>query len=288
MTAPSTAYFAAPVIICSSTVTSEIHYIDACQLEQSTTATYFQEARQLQVFVQPNRTNLVSYSNFDYASVGTWSALNANLTIAKVGQSSYLNTNTPSSVFFCKATSTGSSDVTISMASSTSNYIAVSGGNQYTYDVNLVTASDNSPTVGSNAYLQIDWYDSSYVSLSSSHSYSAITPLYPASATNFSLEAVAPTTAAYANLKIVWQAPVGSGYAFLFNSVLFENQPYFIDFFNGDIGYADIGDLAWGGTAGSSQSYYYKNRLATKAILNANLASFLPYGSNFAVYYRPS
>jgi hypothetical protein len=283
--APTGAYFCVPIISTASATSGNIHYIDACQLEQASSATFFQDARQLQVFVDPDRINLVSYPDFDYGSVGSWSATNGTVSVA-VGEGSISNNlNSPSSANMAEAYATGTSNVTISYSSTTGGYISVQPSEQYTYGVYMVTSDDNSPTTGFNAYIQIDWYDSSYNLITSSISPTYKTNNDPQPPLNYSLTATSPSTAAWANLKIVWLSPTGSGYGFRFSQVIFENAPYYNDYFNGDWGYADSSDLVWSGTRGASPSYYYRNNVATKAILSNTLEQFVAYGTNYAVYY---
>jgi len=283
-TAPSNAYFAVPNISLTDTST-HVHYVDACQLEQSSSATYYQDARQIQVYVQPNRINLAAYSDFDYGILGGWSASNATIDIATGEGASPTSGNTLVSPNMAETYSTGTSQVTITYASSTGQYIPVNGSSQYTYSAQLITSNDNNPSVGVTAQLAIDWYDSSYNLISTSYTQPAVTPMDPANSQYFYLTDSSPASAVYANLHILWTPP-GAGYGLRFGGVIFENQPFFINYFNGDWGYAEDTDISWAGTVGQSASYYYKNKVATNAVLNNNLASFLPYGSNFAVYYQ--
>jgi len=283
--APSTAYFAVPGISTTSAAVGNIHYIDGCQLEKSGAATYFQDARQIQVYVEPDRINLCATPNFQI-SIGSWTAVNGTAAVA-IGEGLSLSaSNIPYAANQMEVYSTGTSDVNIIYTTNTSQYMPVNAGQQYTFSVNLVTSDDNSPTVGYNAYLAIDWYNSSNTLISTTESPIYQTPLDPANPTTYSLTDISPSTATSANIRVVWLAPLGAGYGLRLSNVIFENQPYYIDFFDGDYGYADVDDTFWSGTVGASTSYYYKNKDATKGVLTATLGSFLPHGSNFAIYYQ--
>jgi hypothetical protein len=285
--APANAYFALPVVSIAGTAINEIHYIDAGQFEASSSATWFQECRQVQVFATASRVNEIINPNFDGGTTAPWSVSNGTISIATGEVVTSNSSNVASSAYAGEVYATSTNVVTVShcASSNTANYIPISAGQSYTWSGYYIMSADNNPTVNENIQLQISWYDSTKtllglvtgprekVPLNSTNSYARL---------HFTTSA--PETAAYAIAQWVW-TPNTAGNGILFDQLLFEKTSYLQDYFDGNYGTADQNDLMWQGAPNSSRSHYYRNRNATYGRLNSTLVNYLPAGTNYAVYY---
>ena len=286
-TAPATAYFAVPVVSIASTALNEIHYIDACQFEASDSATWFQDSRQVQVFVTANRVNEIINPNFDSGQITPWSTTSGTLSVAPGALSSAASTNIASSAYAAKLYSTATTEITVSHCASTNtaNFIPVLAGQAYTWSGYYIMSSDNNPSVNETLKLQISWYDSTNTLLGTVASIPQTVPLYSTGVfSRLSLTTSAPDSAAYAVAQWVWTPSVANR-GIIFDQLLFENTSYVLDYFDGNYGTADQNDLLWQGASNASRSHYYRNRNATYGRLNTTLADYLPLGTNYAIYY---
>jgi hypothetical protein len=285
--APATAYFAVPSVSIAGAALNEVHYIDAGQFEASSTPTWFQEARQVQVFVTANRVNEIINPNFDNGQTAPWSVTNGTIAIAAGEVAAKSSSNVASSAYAGKVYATNTDTVTVShcAASNTANYIPVSSSQSYTWSGYFIMSSDNNPTINENIKLQISWYDSTKTLLGAVNS---VLQKVPFNSTNslarFYFTASAPETAAYAIAQWVW-TPSTVGNGILFDQLLFEKTSYLQDYFDGNYGTADQNDLLWQGASSSSRSHYYRNRNATYGRLDSTLVDYLPANTNYAVYY---
>lgn len=282
------AYFAIGRISVASAALNEVHYLDAVQLEAGSSATYYQDARQLQVNILADRVNEIKNPNFDFGITTPWDVTNATLSVA-VGEVVITgSTNVANSANTGEIYASGTSDVELRSCAvvDTANYIPVLGGNAYTYSSYYIMSSDNNPTVNQNIVMKIDWYDKNKVFLGTSSSSTWVVPL------NNTLKfirpfvtATAPESAAYAIARTSWVAPTAAGIGLVFDQVMFEKSSFVLDYFDGSYGYADQNDLLWQGTQGSSRSHYYRNRNATYGRIKSTLVDYLMDGTNYAIYY---
>ena len=284
--APTKAVFAVPRFSIASTVLNEIHYVDAVQFEASSTATWFQEARQIQIFVRANRVNLLKNPNFA-SSVAPWLATGtSSWEVAFDEFAPSASYTLPTGAGAGEAYSTGAGvPVTVTSATTTADYMKVSEGNAYTWSAYLTMSDDGNPTKGEQFTLNILWYDSTYTLI-----YEDISPTHTLNLNNvgyarYSFTSDAPTGAKWAVVKLYRPSPDAAGFGSLMDSCLFEQSPYALDYFDGTFGYADYSDLSWESSINNSPSHYYRNRGATFGSLNSNLVDFLPIGAKYAVYY---
>jgi hypothetical protein len=283
--APSGAVFAVPKITIASAAISEIHYIDAVQFEKAATSTWYQDARELQIFVRADRVNELKNPNFEYTTTAPWGVTGGTLAVATdeyVPNQSY---NVPTSAGAGEVYSSGTAAVAVVSATSTSNYMKVYEGNSYTFSGYFVMSLDGSPTIAQQIYLGIKWYDSSYNVLFEDLSELNTLPFSAGGFNRLYVTATAPLGAAYAVAEVLWPYPTAAGYGILMDSLMFEKSAFANDYFDGNFGYADSADLVWEGTANQSRSHYYRNRGAIYYRLKATLPDFLPTGSTFATYY---
>ena len=283
--APSGAVFAVPKITIASAAISEVHYIDAVQFEKAAASTWFQDAREIQIFVRADRINELKNPNFEYSTTAPWGATNGTLSTALdnfVPNTSY---NIPTSAGACKVMANTTSAVSVVSATSTSDYTKVYEGNAYTFSGYFVMSNDGSPTITQQIYLGVKWYDSSYNFIFEDLSQLETIPLATGGFQRSHVTATAPIGAAYAVVDILWPYPTAAGYGILMDSLMFEKSSFANDYFDGNYGYADSADLVWEGVANQSRSHYYRNRGAIYYRLRATLPDFLPTGSTFATYY---
>lgn len=282
------AYFAIGRLSIASAALTEVHYIDAVQFEEGSSATYYQDARQLQIYVHADRVNELINPNFDFGSTAPWSITNATIEVAVGEVVGTGSTNIANSANSGEVYSSGTSDVEIRSCAvaDTANYISVLAGNAYTYSSYWIMSADNNPTVNQNITMKIDWYDKDKVFLGTSSSGTWIVPLN--ATVSFSrafVTATAPESAAYAIARTTWSSPTASGYGLIFDEAMFEKSSFVLEYFDGSYGYADQNDLRWQGTPGSSRSHYYRNRNATYGRLKSTLSDYLLAGTNYAIYY---
>jgi hypothetical protein len=130
---------------------------------------------------------------------------------------------------------------------------------------------------------EIIWYNSSKTVISSSVGTEYTVTASGTSWNRLSLIATAPSTAAYASVRLTWQVIDGSTLGL--DKALFENVGVILPYFDGNDGPTDGTDLFWEGTAASSRSHLYKNRFAIQNRLTTELLSeYINLGSTFAIY----
>ena len=169
-----------------------------------------------------------------------------------------------------------SSVVELKSASSSANYMPIHyPSSEYTFslyskvdiDVEQVRLFISWYNI-SNVLIQTDTSDAQGVTTSWGRPYLTVT---------------SPANAAYAVVGVEWS--VIGGNTLTVDSALFERTPFLLEFFDGDVGPADINDLFWeGGVPNQGRSHLYKNRVAVQTRINEVLTDFLPLGSTFALY----
>jgi hypothetical protein len=149
----------------------------------------------------------------------------------------------------------------------------------YTFSIYAQTAGGTSETVVPYIY----WYNSNKTLIS----YLAGDPIVVNAASwgRASVSSVAPSTAAYADVQLVW-VPAGSSGNIYVDSALFENSPFVLDYFDGNTGYSNIAELIWeGGNPDAGRSHYYKNRVSIQNRLHSGvLNEYVGQGSTYALY----
>lgn len=283
--APSGAVFAVPKITIASAAISEVHYIDAVQFEKAATSTWYQDAREVQIFVRADRINELKNPNFEYATVAPWTATGGTLAVVLdeyVPNQSY---NVPTSSGAGEVYASGTAAVSVTSAATNADHMKVYEGNSYTFSGYFVMSADNNPTIAQQIYLGIKWYDSSHTFIFEDLSELETLPFAATGFVRSHVTATAPLGAAYAVVDILWPYPTAAGYGIIMDSLMFEKSSFANDYFDGNYGYADSADLVWEGVANQSRSHYYRNRGAIYYRLKATLPDYLPTGATFATYY---
>ena len=139
---------------------------------------------------------------------------------------------------------------------------------------------------GDTATPSITWYNSSNVAISTSTGATVTITEPPGSAAWVRpyITAIAPSTAAYATVKLTFAT--ASTNKILLDSALFEHESFVFPFFSGAGGSADDSSFMWEGTANASRSHYYKNfAVLSNRLANGVLTDQVTLGSTVAVYY---
>ena len=270
VTSPSNAFFAVPRIKIASTVSGEIHYLDALQFEQSSFATFFQDARQLKITLIANRINELINPNFELNTSG-WAFTNgtAALSANEVGVDPDAPTITVSG---------GSVEIypnAAGLVTVKSTSVNVSANNDYTFSIYVYDNANKYPVTAF-----ISWYDSSNTLIYTE------TGTNNVSESNWSRQFItktSPATAVTAKVGVTWTATAALDPIYL-DAALFEKSSFINSYFDGNKGVAELADLFWEGTPNASRSHYYKNRFSVQSRLIKNLPNWLNYGTTFELF----
>jgi len=262
-TAPLNAEYAVPTVSILAAVASEVHYVDAVQLEQSASAATYADPRRVDIFLQANRINLILNPSFE-TNATNWVA-GTNTTIARNASNGYSGTSS------LALTASAAGD---SWASITSGVSATVGSN-YTASMYVKSAATSR-----DAQIRLDWYNgASLLSTTSGTSVSTSTSAW----TRVSVTGTAPlnTTAVVATVRIISAATSEVHY---FDAALLEQSDTLNPYFDGSTGQLLTTDLLWEDNLPSGgRGLYFKNRLSTLNRLNLYLPEYLPIGTSYAV-----
>jgi phage tail-like protein len=275
VTSPSGAFFAVPNIKIASASSGEVHYIDALQFEKNSSATYFQDARQLELTLIATRINEIINPNFE-TNTNNWTPSNATLVLSSTEVES--DNDAPSVPI-----SGGSVEmypIATGLVSLTSSAMSIFAGNDYAFSMYF-----NESAMAHAVTPFISWYNSSNTLISTANG-TALTS--SGGWTRVSVVSTAPATALTAKVGIKWTATSTSNEMYA-DAALFEKSSFVNSFFDGSNGVAQLSDLFWEGTANASRSHYYKNRFAVQSRLISKLPDWINYGSTFELLFaQPS
>ena len=282
-TAPAKAYFCVPHLLIASATSSEKHYFDALQFELGSSATAFQDARQIKITLIATRINEITNPNFASPEIG-WSVTNGTIAatvdpIDILGVSGSVTNSGEAGEIYASAAGT----VTLTSAS-----INVLSGNDYTFSI--YTAATDAGDVPTSVTPYINWYDAANVLISTSNGQPVI-----ASSTLVRpfITAISPNNAVTAKVGIKWTATAagsaGNGNQVVVDAALFEKSAFVGSFFDGSNGVAQLSDLFWEGTPNASRSHYYRNRFAVQSRLVSTIPNWSNLGSTFELLFaQPS
>lgn len=270
-TSPSNAYFAVPHIKYASASLNEVHYFDALQFETSSSATTFQDARQIEVTLIANRINELLNPNFE-TNTNHWSVTNGSLTLASAEVEP--GDNAPSVNISGGSVEIYSADAgLVTLASSA---MSVFAGNDYTFSMYAYTEVG---TIVRSVTPYVSWYDSSS-SLISTHTGTAVTSVVGSWVRPY-VTVSAPSNAVTAVVGVTWTAP-GSDYEITVDAALFEKSSFVLSYFDGSNGVANLTDLFWeGNSSNNGRSHYYINRFAVQSRLIKTIPDWINLGSTF-------
>ena len=250
-TAPANAVYAVPTMSIGGVAASENHYFDAAQFEQGASATVYADSRRVDLYLLPDRINLLLNPGFEGGVTTNWSATNASLAVQST-------TPVKDGSKSLKITSGGS---TITVTSSA----AVTAGTYYTFSMWVRTAAVARVVTPSITWSGGGSSTGSAVTMSSSQ-------WQQVSVTG---QATAGSTTATVTLTIASPGTLEVYYA---DSALFEAAPNVANFFDGYNGYNEITDMLWTGPV-----YYYLNFKNVMTRLPLELPKYLTAGTNYAV-----
>lgn len=274
-TAPSGAVFAVPGILVASTVEDEVHYFDAAQFEQSSSATDFEDARLITIKLIANRINELSNPNFE-VSTSPWSFIGTahEYIISSSGGHPHNTVSGYALELYPNAPLT---------TMSSENITTVLEGNSYAFSVYAQLESYGATPQSTDLITaKIKWYDAGNALLQTDVG----TPTQ-GSLTEWvrpSVVGTAPTGVSYAVVSIEWPA---SSYnlSITLDTALFEKNAFVDSFFDGTSGFASVSDLIWEGTPDSSRSHYYKNFASVFTRINELMPEYITYGSSYQMVY---
>jgi phage tail-like protein len=157
---PANAWFAVPYLRIDGAALDEVHYFDAGQFEESNEgATYFSEARGVDITLKANRINLITNPCFE-DTLTPWVATGATLSI-----DTGLTETATGSVGSAKIEYTGGTEVTVDY----DNFISVVPEEWYTLSGYIRTAYTGAYEQDYLGNFNIDWYDYSQTLISTTN-----------------------------------------------------------------------------------------------------------------------
>jgi hypothetical protein len=267
--APTDAYYAVPHFKITSTSSTEDHYFDAIQFELASSATYYQDARQILINLKATRINELLNPNFE-STTDYWNVSNGTFLLTTDVEESPGDFVTPISGGAVEVYSSAAGTVTV-----TSEPMPVFAGNDYTFSV-YASSLGESTTYPTTIF--INWYNSSSGLISKDES--ASFNLIPTYARPY-ITADAPVGAVTADVGISWTAN-GIDNTIILDCALFEKASYLGSFFDGSTGVANATDLFWeGDVVNGARSHYYRNRFAVQSRLINTIPDWITLGSTF-------
>ena len=274
--APTGAYFCVPRILIPSTVNTEKHYFDCLQFELASSATYFKEARQIQITLVATRINEVLNPNFE-SNTNHWSVTNGALT----NSTTVIAADSDAPLV---SLSSGSVKVLPAAAGAVtliSDAMPVFEGNDYAFSMYFYEPAKTHAVTPF-----ISWYDNTNTLISTINGTARTTT--SSKWVRTSVISSAPINATTAKIGIKWTATNNSDEIYV-DAALFEKSSFVNSFFDGTNGVAQKTDLFWEGTSNSSRSHYYLNRFSAQSRLISTLPNWINAGSTFELLFaQPS
>jgi hypothetical protein len=229
-TSPATASYATLEISSNSSGT---YYIDQVCMQLGNSVAY-DEARAIDVFLNPTKTNYIKNPSFETNVTDGWTKTG----LATISQDSDVSDLAYSSSNSAKVIATGAWSLT-------SNAIPITVGNYYTFSSLFKSTSDLTVTfIGRNSDGDILENNDIYnIGLSSTWSLLSATDLTDSTHTDI------------ATYEVVYSGNAGT---FYFDCVQFELGSVATDYFDGSLP-SNYGAV-WGGTANNSYTYLYPNK----------------------------
>jgi hypothetical protein len=264
---PQGAAYAVPNIKVTSAASGESHYFDALQFEQYSSATYFQDARQIEITLIASRINEITNPNFESNTNGwTFDNANAQLSTQEIGP----DPDAPS--VNLSGGSVEVNPIAVGLVTVATVSTPVFANNDYSFSI-YAYSSEGSYSVTPF----ISWYDTTGALLSTEHGTAFTSPFFWQ---RLSITSIAPDLATSAVAGVTWTATSALD-GIYFDAALFEKSAFVNSYFDGNNGVAELADLFWEGTANASRSHYYRNRYSIERRLMAKLPDWITYGSTF-------
>jgi hypothetical protein len=266
-TAPVGAVFAGVELLFDNTGTL---YLDMMQLAKSTTTAYY-EARALDVFLNPKKTNELLNPSFDDSLTAIPWTVSSGATGSYV--SSTWEGETGSKMLEVVTASSGSTVVSAETA-------VVETGKYYTFSIYLKLSSETD-TDTTTVDLKLSALDASSQDVVTTHQSDELDPLVVTTGwTRFSVSGFIPANANPVLLKVEVTG-TNAGKTLQYEAAQVEVAYKPTDYFDGDspFGYGAV----WQGTVGASRSHIYPNKTVKVTRLTDTLKDFLPIGRAYTV-----
>lgn len=266
-TSGATAQWAAITATITGSVADEEHRFSAAQIEAGGTATDWESARQVHVYFDPVRTNLVPNPSLEVDTsgwaAGASTALARSTAQAKSGAASLSLTRTGTVGDASAATTTGAGGMT------------VEAGEAYTASAHVLP-----DTAVRNVRVDIVWYTDAGAVVSTSAG-AAVTEV-GGEWVRVSTTATAPGTAARAAVIVVAEgAAVGETH--YVDGVLFEQTEFLKSYFDASL--FPPSDYLWASTEHASSSFHYPRRTLKDSRLADVLPQYVPAGTTIQTHY---
>lgn len=266
-TSGATAAWAAITVTITGPVADEEHRFSAAQIEAGGTATDWESARQVHVYFDPVRTNLVPNPSLEVNTSG-WAA-GASTSIARStaqarsGAASLSLTRTGTVGDASASTTVGAGGMT------------VEAGEAYTASAHLLP-----DTTARNVRVDITWYTDAGTVVSTSAGAAVIE--VGGEWVRVSTTATAPETAARAAVVVVAEGAAVSEVHYA-DAVLFEQTEFLKSYFDASL--FPPSDHLWAGTEHASASFHYPRRTLKDSRLADVLPQYVPAGTTIQTHY---
>jgi phage tail-like protein len=267
-TSPTAASYALLRVVIIDPVASEIHYISSAQLEEGSAVTTFEPGRQVNIYLDPLRQNLVPNPSFEANTTG-WTAGTAS-TIARSTAKHWRDTAA------LQLGRTGTTGTSMAFSTTGTGGVPAVAGDYYSASAYFLAG-----TISRSTQIGLMFYNSAGTFIGSTTFGTAVAD-NSATWVRASVTALAPVGTAFVAVTVQALAvPVGE--AHYVDAVLLEQTEFVKDYF--DAAFSPAGDYVWNGTAHASASSYYPRRTLKFLRLQAVLPRYLPTGLTFKVLY---
>jgi phage tail-like protein len=266
--APASAKYVALRVTVVAPAAGEVHRVAAVQIETGGTATTWESARQIHVYLDPNRANLVPNPSAEVNTTG-WTA-GANTTLSRT------TATFSSGVAAFRLTSVAAGAISATTTTGAGG-IVVLPSTPYTVQARL-----RANTVARGTTVGIAWYTvaGALISTVTSASANDTVGAWTRQATH---TATSPATAARAAIIVTVAATGAASEIHDFDAVMLEQSEFLSLYF--DASTAPASDYLWGGTAHNSTSFFYPRRDIRNARLNAVLPNHVPAGTTAVTHF---
>lgn len=264
--APANTAWAAIQITITGPAAAEGHLIGAPQLEAGAAATTWESARQVKVYMAPERTNLVANPSFE-VNTNNWAATNAAL--ARV--------TTPAPIIgvgVLRMTASGAGTIY-----PYSDQIDVVVGETYTCSAYVRTAA-----TARQVRAVIQW-DNAAGNANLSYSRGTSTADNTTGWTRVSVTGVCPVGGGKARVGVEVLSANGTEIHYA-DAFLFEQTEFLKDYF--DAAQSPAENYLWAGSAHASASYFYPRRDMKNYRLLSVIQDYLPAGTTISTHYTPT
>jgi len=266
-TSPADTVWARPVYTVAATANTEVRYLSALQFEAGSTPTAYESARRINIYIDPERANLVTNPSFEVNTTGWVDA--GNFTLARVADASSFSGD-----YVLRLTASAATASAAQTSSGTSGFVVTEG----TYYTGFFYMKPDSVARQGQAILK--WYDAAGVYLSASSG--SLTLEVLGEWTRAYVTALAPADAAFGALTANYPT-MGAGEVRYLDGAMVEETEFLRDYFDASL--TPTTDYLWSGTTHQSVSNYYPRREIKDYRLRTVLPKYVPAGTTYETFY---